>query len=119
VPGRLIAFLAISKPARAREFYDGKLGLRLVADEEFALGFDAGGTEFRLQKVDEVRPPAGTALGWQVEDIDAAVDGLQVDFERSDSLEQDERRIWTAPSGARVAWFSDPDGNILSLTEPP
>jgi catechol 2,3-dioxygenase-like lactoylglutathione lyase family enzyme len=119
VPGRVVAFLATVNPERAREFYEGKLGLRFLADEESALVFDAGGTELRLQKVDHVRPPTGTALGWRVDDIEATVDGLEVDVERYDSLEQDERGIWTAPSGARVAWFSDPDGNILSLTEPP
>jgi catechol 2,3-dioxygenase-like lactoylglutathione lyase family enzyme len=119
VPGRVVAFLATADPDRARDFYEGTLGLGLLADEESALVFDAGGSELRLQKVEEVRPPTGTALGWRVDDIELALDGLEVDVERYDSLEQDERGIWTAPSGARVAWFSDPDGNILSLTEPP
>jgi catechol 2,3-dioxygenase-like lactoylglutathione lyase family enzyme len=119
VPGRVVAFLATADPDRARDFYERTLGLGLLADEESALVFDAGGSELRLQKVEEVRPPAGTALGWRVDDIELALDGLEVDVERYDSLEQDERGIWTAPSGARVAWFTDPDGNILSLTEPP
>jgi catechol 2,3-dioxygenase-like lactoylglutathione lyase family enzyme len=117
VPGDLVAFLATSDPERSREFYEGTLGLRLVSDDEFALVFDAAGTALRIQKLEEVRPRPGTALGWRVDDIEDAVDSLDVSFERYESLEQDDRGIWTAPGGARIVWFEDPDGNILCLIE--
>jgi len=114
---KLVAFLATANPERARDFYEGKLKLRFVSDDEFALVFDSGGTEVRIQKLDRLDPPAGTALGWQVDDIEAALDRLGVDVERYDFAGPD--GIWTAAGGARVAWFKDPDGNILSLTERP
>jgi predicted enzyme related to lactoylglutathione lyase len=88
-----------------------------VSDDEFALVFDAAGTALRIQKLEEVRPRPGTALGWRVDDIEDAVDSLDVSFERYESLEQDDRGIWTAPGGARIVWFEDPDGNILCLIE--
>jgi catechol 2,3-dioxygenase-like lactoylglutathione lyase family enzyme len=117
----VVAFLATSEPAGSREFYERSLGLRLVADDEFALVFDAAGVQLRIQKVDRVDPHGRTALGWQVGDLDAAVDGLEaagVSFERYGSLDQDARGIWSAPTGARIAWFKDPDGNVLSLIQP-
>jgi catechol 2,3-dioxygenase-like lactoylglutathione lyase family enzyme len=117
VLGDLVAFLGTAQPERARAFYEGVLGLRFVSDDEFALVFDSGGTLLRIQKVDEVDPAARTALGWLVTDLEAAVDALEVSFERYDRLDQDARGIWTAPNGARIAWFKDPDGNILSLIE--
>lgn len=117
---KIIAFVATTGAARAREFYEGVLGLRVVSDDPFALVLDAGGTMLRLQKVSEHRPAPFTVLGWAVADIRAAVEGLRaagVTFERFPGMDQDERGIWTAPGGARVAWFKDPDGNTLSLTQ--
>jgi catechol 2,3-dioxygenase-like lactoylglutathione lyase family enzyme len=116
---KLVAFLATAQPENARRFYEDTLGLRFVSDDGFALVFDSGGTLLRIQKLDHVDPRPGTALGWEVDDIESAVGGLDVSFARYDGLEQDERGIWTAPTGARIAWFEDPDGNILSLVEPP
>ena len=117
----LVAFLATRDAARARAFYEGVLGLSLVEDSGFALVFDARGTRLRIQKVDELRPHPFTALGWQVPRIDEVVDHLAhkgVTFERFPGMDQDARGIWQSPSGARVAWFKDPDGNTLSVTEP-
>jgi len=117
----LVAFLATRDAARARAFYEGVLGLSLVEDSPFALVFDARGTPLRIQKVDELRPHPFTALGWQVPRIDEVVDHLArkgVTFERFAGMDQDARGIWRSPSGARVAWFKDPDGNTLSVTEP-
>lgn len=116
----LVAFVATTKAARARTFYEQTLGLRLVSDDPFAIVFDAAGTTLRIQKVDAFAPHPFTALGWQVPDIDATVDELAkraVRFERYPGMDQDQRGVWQAPGGARIAWFKDPDGNTLSLTQ--
>jgi catechol 2,3-dioxygenase-like lactoylglutathione lyase family enzyme len=117
---KVVAFVATAAPARARVFYANTLGLSLVSEDSFALVFDAGGTMLRVSIVQEVRPAGYTVLGWTVPDISAAVRDLAqrgVRFQRYDGLEQDAQGIWTAPGGARVAWFHDPDGNTLSLTQ--
>jgi len=104
----------------AREFYGGVLGLRLLADEPFALVFDAHGTTLRVQKLPELAPARHTVLGWRVPDVAGAIRQLSakgVAFERYPGLPQDELGIATFPGGSRVAWFKDPDGNTLSLTE--
>jgi catechol 2,3-dioxygenase-like lactoylglutathione lyase family enzyme len=118
----LVAFAATAKPARAKKFYGSTLGLRLVSEDQFALAFDANGTQLRVQIVEKVNPLPYTALGWAVADIGKTVKKLtraKVKFERYPFLEQDELRVWIAPSGAKVAWFKDPDGNLLSLTQYP
>ncbi len=116
-----MALSATKDAERAKAFYRDQLGLKLVSDVLFALVFDAGGTMLRVQRVKEVRVAQYTALGWQVPDIAAKVDDLEragVKFERYGLPGQDEKGIWTAPGGAaKVAWFKDPDGNILSLTQ--
>lgn len=116
----LIAFVATRNAARAKAFYADALGLRFVADEPVALVFDAHGTMLRIQKVDSHAALPYTALGWRVADIAAEVDALTargVHFERYEGFEQDARGVWSAPSGAKVAWFKDPDDNVLSLTQ--
>ena len=116
----LVAFLATRDAARARAFYEQVLELPLLEESAFALVFDAGGTTLRVQKVDDLRPHPFTALGWQVPRIAEVVDRLiakNVSMERFPGMDQDARGIWRSPSGARVAWFKDPDGNTLSLTE--
>ena len=115
-----MAFAATVDAERARRFYADVLGLRLVSDEEYALVFDANGVMLRLQKVQELSPHPFTALGWLVDDIRSTVAGLVergVVFERYGFLPQDADGIWTTPDGSKVAWFKDPDGNLLSLTE--
>ena len=116
----LVAFSATKDAARARTFYESTLGLHLVADEPYALVFDAHGTMLRVQKTQKFEPVPHTSLGWNVPDIAAAVTALAhkgVEFSRFDGLGQDEAGIWSSPSGAKVAWFKDPDGNLLSLTQ--
>jgi catechol 2,3-dioxygenase-like lactoylglutathione lyase family enzyme len=117
----IMAFTATADAERAKTFYRDLLGLRLVSDEGFALVFDAAGTMLRVQRVKEVRVAQYTALGWQVPDIAAKVEELEkagVKFEHYGFPDQDEKGIWTAPGGAaKVAWFKDPDGNILGLTQ--
>jgi catechol 2,3-dioxygenase-like lactoylglutathione lyase family enzyme len=117
----VMAFITTARPAEARAFYSDVLGLRLLSDDAFALVYDAHGTTLRVSKSREVVVAPYTVLGWKVGDIAAMVRGLGargVTFQRYEGLEQDERGIWTVPGGkARVAWFKDPDGNTLSLTQ--
>ena len=117
----LVAFVGVCDPDRAKRFYRDKLGLRLVSEElPFALVFDVQGTMLRVTVVPEVKPAKFTVLGWKVPDIQAAVSSLEeegVEFQRYAGLQQDGLGIWTSPRGARVAWFHDPDGNILSVTQ--
>lgn len=117
---QVMAFVATADAARAKAFYRDTLGLRLVADEKFALVFDSHGTAVRVQKVTSVTPSRYTVLGWNVPDIGAAMERLRaggVRFESFGLPGQDERGVWTASDGTRVAWFKDPDGNVLSLTQ--
>jgi catechol 2,3-dioxygenase-like lactoylglutathione lyase family enzyme len=117
----LIGFVAASDPERAKMFYRDTLGLPLVSEElPFALVFDAHGTMLRVFIVKEVLPARYTVLGWKAPDIVTAVTALSqagVRFERYPGMEQDELGIWSSPSGARVAWFKDPEGNTLSLSQ--
>ena len=117
----IMAFSATTDAARALAFYRDQLGLRFVSDEGFALVFDAAGTMLRVQRVKEIREAQYTTLGWRVPDIAAMVEELEkagVRFEHYGLSDQDEKGIWTVPGGAaKVAWFKDPDGNILSLTQ--
>jgi catechol 2,3-dioxygenase-like lactoylglutathione lyase family enzyme len=116
----LVAFVATAKEGEARAFYGDVLGLPLVEDGPFALVFDVRGVMLRVTKVSAVEPAPYTVLGWSVPEIRAAVAGLAgrgVVFERYAGMPQDELGIWTSPSGARIAWFRDPDGNVLSLTQ--
>ena len=115
----VIAFVATRLPRRAKAFYGNTLGLKLVSEDVFALVFDAGGTMLRIATVPEHEPAGYTVLGWLVRDIERSVHDLRskgVSFNVYDGMGQDEHDIWSAPSGARVAWFTDPDGNTLSLT---
>ncbi len=117
---KLVAFVATRDAARARRFYGETLGLRVVSEDDFALVLDANGTTVRVAKVEAVALAPYTVLGWEVCDITATVAALGkqgVVFERYAFLEQDARGIWTAPGGARVAWFKDPDGNVLSVSQ--
>jgi catechol 2,3-dioxygenase-like lactoylglutathione lyase family enzyme len=116
----LMAFVACSDPERARRFYAETLGLSLLADEPHALIFDCHGVTLRVQKAGKVSAAPYTALGWKVPDLAAAIDGLVergVTFMRYSYFPQDARGIWDTGEGALVAWFQDPDGNLLSLTQ--
>ncbi len=119
----LIAFLNITDASGAKEFYGDKLGLHLVREDlPFALVFNANGIMLRLAINKEVKPVHGTVLGWQVPDARAAVESLVeagIHFERYEFMTQDDHGIWTSPSAAKVAWFKDPDGNLLSISEHP
>ena len=120
---QLIAFATIVDVERAKHFYRDILGLTLISEEPpFALVFDAKGTMVRLGMAKKLPEAYGTVLGWQVPEIEVAARELSergVQFERFDGLKQDDKGIWVSPTGAKVAWFRDPDGNILSISEHP
>ena len=119
----VVAFVPTTNPKEARSFYEGVLNLRFVSDDPFALVFDSHGVTLRVTNVSTVKgfqPAPFTILGWKVPDIASAVTDLSsrgVTFERYPGMTQDSAGIWSSPNGARVAWFKDPDGNVLSLTE--
>lgn len=118
--GALVAFVGVSDLGRAREFYGDTLGLSLRDEAPFALVADVGGTLLRITAVGQPIVAPYTVLGWQVADIASVVDGLVtrgIRFTRYDGMGQDERGVWTAPDGTKVAWFLDPDGNNVSLSE--
>lgn len=115
----LVAFAATTDFDRARAFYRDALGLKLIAEDGFALVFDANGTPLRVSKVEKLAPAGYTVLGWKVGDISATIAVLAergVTFEVFPGLGQDADGVWSAPGGTKVAWFKDPDGNILSLS---
>lgn len=115
---KFVGFAITTKPEEAKTFYAEKLGFRFLRDDGFALVFDAHGTMLRVSKMRAFTPAQYTVLGWEVEDILRAVKGLSqcgVKFERYSGMPQDENAICTFPGGDRVAWFKDPDGNVLSL----
>ncbi len=119
---KLVAFVPVHDADRARTFYRDTLGLRLVSEDRFALVFDMNGTPLRATLVGEFQPQKFTVLGWQASDVAAAARRLSVagvHFERFPGMEQDDLGVWSAPGGARVAWFRDPDGNLLSITQMP
>jgi catechol 2,3-dioxygenase-like lactoylglutathione lyase family enzyme len=117
----LVAFAATLDLRRARAFYEGVLGLAVLTVDPYACVLDAHGTKVRVTLVETFTPAPFTILGWEVADIHGTVAKLAsrgVTFERFDGVDQDEVGVWTAPGGAQVAWFHDPDANTLSITEP-
>ena len=117
---KLMAFVTVSDAARAKAFYRKVLGLKLAGEDGFALVFDVGGTMLRVAIAPKLTVAPYTVAGWQVEDAKATVRKLTrkgVTFERFKGMPQDELGVWTSPSGAKVAWFKDPDGNLLSVSQ--
>lgn len=114
------AFVAVTDRAKAKAFYGGTLGLELVHEDNFALVFDSFGTTLRVSPVKALTPQPFTVLGWEVPDIKRAATALAasgVEFVRVPGLPQDELGIWSPAPGIFVAWFKDPDGNMLSVAQ--
>lgn len=119
---KMVGFVITNDAGKAKAFYGDVLGFRLISDDEYALAFDANGTMLRVNKGREFKPAQGTVLGWEVDDIHAAIRELAprgVHFEQFHLpfMPQDELGVWTPPNGDRVAWFKDPDGNVLSISQ--
>lgn len=118
---KVTVFLATANADAARKFYEQGLGLTLSADDPYALVYQLAGTELRLSKVPKHTPLPFTVLDWQVPDIEAAHAALTargVEMTIFDGMGQDEKGIWASPDGgARILWFKDPDGNVLSVSQ--
>jgi catechol 2,3-dioxygenase-like lactoylglutathione lyase family enzyme len=115
----LMAFIPVRDLDAARSFYGDVLGLSVTEEGPYAVVLDAGGTMLRLAPVDDLQSQPFTIAGWQVLDMGMSIDDLKsrgVRFIKYEGMDQDERGIWSTPSGDQVAWFNDPDGNTLSLT---
>jgi catechol 2,3-dioxygenase-like lactoylglutathione lyase family enzyme len=118
--GKLVGFLFTSDYDQARAFYVGKLGCEFVSQDQFALAVSLGGHMIRISKIPNFTPAQGTVLGWEVGEIEAMVDWLEqrgVTLEKYPFVQDKERGIWTTPDGSKVAWFKDPDGNVLSVSQ--
>ena len=116
----LMAFVSTAEPAKARPFYEEKLGLAVISSDDYGVMYDVNGRRLRLSYVRELHPAPYSVLCWVVPDIRTAVEALvskEVVFERYEGLVQDEAGVWAAPDGTRVAWFKDPGGNVLSLAQ--
>jgi catechol 2,3-dioxygenase-like lactoylglutathione lyase family enzyme len=117
---RMIGFVPTTDSTRARAFYEGKLGFQFVSDDQFALVMRAGENMLRIAKAGKFTPAHYTVLGWEVANIEAEVRALALQgvvFEKYPFVQDQETGIWTTPNGDKVAWFKDPDGNVLSLSE--
>jgi catechol 2,3-dioxygenase-like lactoylglutathione lyase family enzyme len=115
----LVGFLTTTDYGKARAFYGGKLGFEFVSLDQFALAMRAGKNMIRISKAETFKPAQGTVLGWEVDDVRAVVLWLRsrdVVTEKYGFVADQELGIWTAPSGDQVAWFKDPDGNVLSIS---
>jgi len=118
----VMGFVPTRDGATARKFYEDMLGLRFISDDDFAVVMESNETTIRITKMKEFTPAPYTILGWRVENIESEVQSLVergVSFQRYPYFEQSELGIWSAPGGTKVAWFLDPDGNLLSLSQHP
>lgn len=117
---KLVGFIATHDYERAKDFYVAKLGAKFVSLDQFALVVEISGHHLRIVKIDDFTPVKWTVLGWEVDDVVATVKwlvGRGVTTERYPFVADKELGIWTAPGGAKVAWFKDPDGNVLSVSQ--
>jgi catechol 2,3-dioxygenase-like lactoylglutathione lyase family enzyme len=119
---RLVAFIPTKDAQTARPFYENVLGLRMVGDDTFALVFECNGATLRVVRAAEFTPAPFTVLGWHVPDVHDAVaelskNGLVFERFQFEGMHQDEAGVWTTPAGNGVAWFKDPDGNLLSVSD--
>lgn len=116
----MVGFVLTTDYEKARAFYEGKLGFEFVSLDQFALVMRVGGHMIRIGKVPDFKPLQGTILGWEVGDIEAAAKWLKkrgVPVEKYPFVQDKELGIWTTPTGDKVAWFKDPDGNVLSVSQ--
>ena len=120
VLAKMVGFVMTTDPRKAKAFYGDVLGFQLIDEDEYALVYDANGTMIRIGKAKEFKPAQGTILGWEVEDIHTAIRELVprgVRFEQWGLPFMKQDGVWTPPNGDRVAWFKDPEGNVLSISQ--
>ena len=117
---KVIGFLPTKDAKRARAFFEGTLGLQFVSDDAYALVMQSGATMIRIARVEGFAPVPYTVLGWEVQNIQSVVSDLKtrgVVFENYPFIQDQELGIWQSPGGTKVAWFKDPDGNVLSVSQ--
>lgn len=117
---QLKTFVPTVMPEKAKTFYSDILGLKLLSQDNYAIEFEANKSLLRVTIVPELKPHPFTVLGWNVDDISSTIKQLNekgITCQKYDFLEQDELGVWTSPGGTKVAWFKDPDGNVLSLSQ--
>ena len=118
--GKMVGFLFTNDYVLARDFYERKLGCEFLSEDQFALALKLGGHMIRIVKMPNFVAMRGTVLGWEVADIEAVTGWLKgrgVTLEQYPFIQDQERGIWTTPDGNKVAWFKDPDGNVLSVSQ--
>jgi catechol 2,3-dioxygenase-like lactoylglutathione lyase family enzyme len=118
--GKMVGFIPTSDYERARAFYEGKLRFEFVSQDSYALVMRVGGHMIRIVKIPNFTPLQGTILGWQIKDIERIAAWLRdrgVATEKYPFVEDKELGIWSTPNGDKVAWFKDPDGNVLSISQ--
>ncbi len=116
----LQSIILTSRMAEARQFYQDVLQLPLRTISDGALVFDVSGSDLRVSPVPSTTPSTHTVIGFTVEDLDATISALEmrgISFERFERLSHNEHGAVVTPDGGRVAWFRDPDGNILSIVQ--
>jgi catechol 2,3-dioxygenase-like lactoylglutathione lyase family enzyme len=117
---KMIGFIPTTDYDKARAFYEGKLGFKFLSLDQFALVMSIGGHMIRISKIPNFKPVQGTILGWEVANIESAAAWLcdrGVPPEKYPFAQDQTLGIWTTPDGSKVAWFKDPDGNILSVSQ--
>jgi catechol 2,3-dioxygenase-like lactoylglutathione lyase family enzyme len=117
---KIVGFLVTKDYDQARAFFESKLGFQFVSVDQYALVMRAGGTSIRISRNPNFSPAQGTVLGWEVQNIEAVVTWLKdrgVTFEKYPFVQDRDLGIWTTPAGDKVAWFKDPDGNVLSVSQ--
>ena len=117
---KIVGFIPTRDYDKARAFYEGKLEFEFVSHGQFALVLRVGGHQIRVVKMPNFTPLQGTILGWEVTNIESIVDWLQdrgVATEKYSFVSDQVRGIWSTPTGDKVAWFKDPDGNVLSVSQ--
>jgi len=117
---KITAFIPTTLPEKSKQFYKDVLGLQIISEDDYAIEFKGNNALLRITIVPKLMPQPFTVLGFIVVKINSQVIALSnkgVEFEKYDNFDQNDLGIWTSPSKAKVAWFKDPDGNLLSLTE--
>ena len=118
--GKMVGFLFTKYYDQSRAFFEDKLGFQFASVDQYGLVMRAGGTPIRISRIPNFTPAQGTVLGWEVQNIEAVVTWLKdrgVTFEKYPFVQDRELGIWTTPTGDKVAWFKDPDGNVLSVSQ--
>ncbi|HTR65499.1 MAG TPA: VOC family protein [Terriglobales bacterium] len=117
---KMVGFVITTDFDRARAFYEEKLGFQFESLDQFALALRAGENQIRIAKAPSFTAARHTVMGWEVQNIETIVEwlvGRGVTMEKYPFVQDQERGIWTAPGGSKVAWFKDPDGNVLSVSQ--